>query len=190
MDNIPMNNPNAGKVVMFTNITDKDFTHAFGGQPFFVKAGSTIPFPYDLGKHLAKHLARRIFLDNDKSPTTYDPHHPDTKNGVGAPLWNEETEQAMVNKILGQTFQEELPDKKSELQILQEQVAALNAKFGGTKEEELPPVVAPEVAASGGYKDKAEVIAELTTRGVQFNPRLSKDKLIALLESADQEQSS
>lgn len=180
-----MQNPNAGKIVMFTNITNKDFTHAFGGQPFFVKAGETVPFPYELGYHLAKHLSRRIFLDEDTSPTTYDPNHPETKSGVGAPLWNDDTEKAMINKILGKTFENEVSAPKSEIELLKEQVAALNEKFGGTKEEELPPVVTPEVASSGTYKDKAEVIAELTLKGIKFDARQSKDKLIALLESQE-----
>lgn len=186
MDNIPMNNPNAGKVVMFTNISDKDFTHAFGGQPFFVKAGETVPFPYDLGMHLATHLSRRMFLDGDTSPKNYDPSRPDPTQGIGRPLWNETTEREMIDKILGTQYQEELAAPKSEMQILQEQVAALNAKFGGTKDEVLPPVITPEVEASGSYKDKAQVIAELTKKGVAFNPRLGKDKLIELLESSDE----
>lgn len=185
MENIPVNNPNAGKVVMFTNISDKDFTHAFGGQPFFVKAGDTIAFPYDLGMHLATHLSRRIFLDGDKSATTFDPTRPDKTSGVGAPLWNDTMEREMINKILGTQYQEELVAPKSEMQILQEQVAALNEKFGGSKDEVLPPVIPTEVEKTGTYQDKAEVIEALTKKGVTFNARLSKDKLIELLHSEE-----
>jgi len=176
---------NIGKVVMFTNITDTDFSHPFGGQPFFVKAGETVAFPYDLGKHLARHLARRIFLDADKSPRTYDANHPDTRSGVGAPLWNEDTESAMVEKILGKTYEQEVPDKKSEIEILQEQVKALNEQFNKGKQQDEAELIIPDsVANSGTYKDKAEVIAELTLKGIKFDARQSKAKLEELLVEA------
>lgn len=178
-----MQNPNAGKVVMFTNITDKDFTHAFGGQPFFVKAGDTVPFPYDLGLHLATHLARRIFLDDDKSPHTYDPNHPDTKNGTGRPLWNEESERAMVEKILGKTFQEEVAAPPSEIELLRQKVDELSRQFSANAEDKNSVAAA---TVDGEYKDKAEVIAELTMRGIKFDARSTKDKLIALLEESKQ----
>jgi hypothetical protein len=185
-------NPNAGRVVKFTNITAKDFSHAFGGQPFFVKAGETVMFPYDLAKHLAKHLARRIFLDADTSPTQYDPQ--DKTGGAGRALWDDAKEQDMMGKILGDSFTEETMAPKSELEALKEKVDALNKRFNeqGTPAEAVVAApsqdasVAPQSdvkadVAALGYKDKAEVIAELQKRNIQFDARQTKAKLEALL---------
>lgn len=186
----PPVNPNAGRVVRFTNITDKDFSHAFGGQPFFVKAGETVMFPYDLAKHLAKHLARRIFLDADTSPTQYDPN--DKTGGTGKALWDEAKEQEMMGKILGESFTEELLAPKSELEQLKEKVEALNARFnqppvveavaGTTPSQDTSEITQSDVKANGtGYRDKADVIAELQKRNIQFDARQTKAKLEALL---------
>lgn len=190
-------NPNLGKVVSFTNITDKDFTHAYGGQPFSVKAGETVPLPYDLGKHLAKHLARRIFLEGDKSASVYDPN--DKTGGVGKPLWNEDMERQMIAKILGQVIQESQPEPKSETELLKEQVADLQKRFGemfkaptpvASQPQGVSPVSEQPVASSElpseitTYMDKADVIAQLKEKGITFDARQSKAKLEALLKES------
>lgn len=124
-----MNNPNIGKVVQFTNITDKDFTHAFGGQPFFVKARDTVMLPYDLADHLATHLSRRIYLDGDSSPTEY-AEGKDRTGGMGRPLWTEEMEKTMKAKIMGQVFEQTTPAPKSEIEELRAKLDALASQFG------------------------------------------------------------
>jgi hypothetical protein len=175
---------NAGKVVYFTNITDKDFEHAFGGQPFFVKAGETKMFPFDLADHLAKHLARRIFIEEDKSPRVFDPN--DKSGGNGAPLWNDEKEAAMKAKILGEVYQEELAAPKSEIQVLVEKVDELNkfkesieGKQAAPSEAPATPDVIPPPLTE--YKDKAEVIDALKAKGIAFDARSSKATLEKLL---------
>ena len=198
-----MQNPNIGKVVQFTNITDKDFTHAFGGQPFFVKAGETVMLPYDLADHLATHLSRRIYLDGDNSPTEYT-EGKDRTGGMGRPLWSDEQERAMKVRILGQTFENSVAAPKSEIEELREKLDALASQFGtqapwqqrpseiteAAKEaavieaeaEKDAPIGAQNTKSVLGFKDKADIIAELTSRGVPFNARLGKDKLQALLD--------
>jgi hypothetical protein len=178
-----MNNPNLGKIVKFTNITSKDFTHAFGGQPFFVKAGDTVMLPYDLGHHLAKHLARRIFLDGDTSSSIYDPT--DKTGGSGKVLWDDDKEAQMVAKILGETIQQEVPVAKTDVELLNEKVAELNRQFSevlGKKAEQASEPSSADVAPNpGGYKDKAEVIAELKALGVAVDARQTKAALEAKL---------
>lgn len=198
MANPQPSDPHLGKIMRFTNITDKDFTHAFGGQPFFVKAGESVMLPYHLAKHLAKHLSRRIYLDKDTSLSAYDPN--DKTAGVGKPLWDDDQEQAMMVKILGETLQEGLPEEKTEMQLLKEKVDELQKRFGNLpdiKPDVLPAdagtvpnqdvgnTVAPDVkamvASTNGYRDKAEVIAELVKRQIPYDARQSKAKLEALL---------
>lgn len=168
-----MDQSNLGKVVKFTNITDKDFSHAFGGQPFFIKAGETVMFPYPLGHHLAKHLARRIFIDGDTSATSYDPKDP--SQGAGIPLWNADKEQAMINKILGDVYEDSKPVQKTENEILREKVDQLQAQFAE---------LLGEKATSDGsvYKDKQDVVEELTALGITFDARKGKAELEKLLK--------
>lgn len=199
---------NVGKVISFTNIDAEDFTHKWGGQPFFVKAGETVMFPYDLAEHLAKHLARKILLRTDKSSTVYDPKDP--SGGTGQRIWTVEDEQQLVKRILGTAIQQEVPREKTEVEILNEKVDALQKQFpeitqqpatkpavsvpaptaseeGNVKASTPPPVVAKptddkSVVVSPTYTDKAEVIAALKAKGVTFDARLGKDKLQLLLK--------
>jgi hypothetical protein len=160
---------NSNKVVKFTNISTKDFTHSYGGQPFFVKAGETVMLPYDLADHLATHLARRIFIDRDSSPSTYDPK--DATSGHGRPLWDDSAEAEMKAKILGEIFEEASPVKKTEMQMLQDKVNELAQRFTD----------APVTADPATYKDKAEVIKALEAKGIKFDPRAKKADLEQLL---------
>jgi len=116
----PYRNPNEGRVIAFTNITDEDFTHPYGGQPFFVKARETVMFPWSLANHLATHLARKVLLKTDKSSKQYDPK--DETGGVGKPIWDDQAENELKSKILGASYQQEVATPKSEIELLKEQV--------------------------------------------------------------------
>lgn len=174
------NDPNEGKVVMFTNITSQDFSHPWNGHPYFVKAGETVPFPYYLGEHLATHLARKILLATDKGATVYDPKDPTMANGNGTVLWNQQTEDDLKNKILGETFTQEIKRAKTENELLAEQVAELRKLV----EERKDKVVAP--ASIEGYRDKAQVIAEMKALGLPVDARQSKAKLEEQLAKSKQ----
>jgi hypothetical protein len=180
-------NMNLGKVVKFTNITDKDFTHPFDGQPFSVKAGEIVLLPFDLADHLATHLARKIMIDGDKSPTQYDPK--DDSGGRGKPLISAEKEQELKGRILGDVSDAPTEKVKSETEVLRERIDELNKRFDVNV---APPIPEPtldlaELAQDGlslavGYRDKAEVIAELKKRQIVFDARQSKTKLEVLLK--------
>lgn len=172
-----MSNPNEGKVVSFTNITNEDFSHPYGGVPYFVPAGQTLMFPYHLGHHLAKHLARKILIAGDKGATAYDPKDPTMANGNGTVLWNETTEKALIQKILGETFTHEVPRQKTEMELLKEQVEMLNKKFSEGKDPITP-------MSADGFKDKGQIINELKALGVAVDARKSKAALETQLEEA------
>lgn len=168
LNNIPVSNPNEGKVVEFTNITDSDFTHAFGGQPYFIKARSTVMLPYHLAKHLAKHLARKIFISQDKSATRYMPN--DETGGAGKTLYTAEEEQEMVNTILGNTYDQGRSTPKTEMELLNERVKQLEKEFSTQIQE-----------STQNFREKQDVMDELTKLGIKYNPRETKAKLTEIL---------
>ena len=50
-------------VIKLTNPTSEDFTVAFNGQPFTIKAGTTESFSKFVGFHIAKHLSTKMIED-------------------------------------------------------------------------------------------------------------------------------
>ena len=185
---------NDGRVVDVTNISQEDFTHAYGGTPFTIKAGQTVTYPFGLGEHLARHLARRILLQGDTSATSYDAKNPDKAGGRGVPIINETNEREVMTSILSGQATVETVQPKSEVEMLKAQIADLNKfresieqenKHKGKKEDvEKPKEKAIESAGDKPvlYSDKADVIKELKKRKLEFNPKLGKDKLEELLK--------
>lgn len=141
-----------GRIANITNITGEDFTHAYGGQPFTVKAGETLMFPFDLARHLSKHLARKILL----STTPHDP-----KND--RPIFSKETEDSLVLKIMGQEMRMPVSPQLSQAEMLNARVRELN---------ENKPENAPT-----GERTKADVIAELEKAGLPVDKRNSMASL-------------
>ena len=158
------------RVVTFTNIADFDFTPQlgamFGGVGYPVLTGEVKLYPWDLADHLAGALAKQMFLKKDKSVIgTYDPN--DTTGGMGAVLWTDAKIAEVKGKILGEPI------------IGQKEVVMTEAQKTEAKVKELNELE-PEISATG-YKDKAEVIAELQKKGVTFDARRSKSELEKLL---------
>lgn len=141
-----------GRIVPFTNITTEDFTHNYHGQPFTVRAGETQIFPYDLSRHLAKHLARKILFTDAKPESLR----------IDRALYTPETEQQLMSKIMGAESREAVSSQLSEQELLRKRVEELNASK-------------PEGAPEG--RTKADVIAELEAKGLPVDKRLSMAKL-------------
>lgn len=159
------------QIVKVTNISNKDFTAdsgaRFNGRDYSIPAGKSLRCPQTLGEHLAKHLARMIFLQNSEV------------NGKANELaiWSEEDENNLISKIISFEEIEEAKQHKTADDILKEKVMQLNQDVG---EEVL------EINDKNGnvvYNDKAEIIAELEKRGITFNPRSSKSVLEELLKN-------
>lgn len=168
------------KVVTFKNISDFDFTPALGAmfnsRPIFGKAkekciavGEELLFPYHIGRRLAINLAKQILVKKIPNPE-YGKGDPSQQGATGS-FGNEEIN-ALVSKILLSEYQEEKPIKETETDVLMRKFEELNkkvAELGAT-------AVTPE-----GFKDKKQVIEELTKRGVTFDARKSKAELEKLL---------
>ncbi len=175
---------NDHKIVRFTNISYFDFTSEmgamYGGVPYFVPAGKSMLMPMPIGDHLATHLARQIILQ--KAPIR-DEKETDGK-GSDRKLWDEKAILDLKTKIVSEVYEEERPEKADEASVMAARVAALNRDFVPEAPVPTAPVVDAPVAggSTSGYQDKAEVIAELKKRGIQFDARGSKAKLEELLK--------
>ncbi len=196
MNNQPISNENDFKVVEFMNSTDFDFTPDMGcmydSRPIFgmsgnagIMTGERISLPFHIGNQLALNLAKQSLLRN--AP----PHDPKDINPVGKPLWNEESIDAMKASFLNVLYTNDKPVAMSETDKLMQQVNELN-KFvrenipalnqpASSANDPIVPGNSPAPTETVMYKDKAEVIAELTKRGLTFNARDSKAKLEQLL---------
>lgn len=128
-------------------------------------------FPYELADHLATHLARKILIDGDKSLSVYDPKDP--SQGLGKPLWDNESILEMKRKILGEIMENEDVKPKSELEQLKDQVAELNKKFGLNR----------LIDNSTDYKDKGQILEELKKLGANPDPRKSREHLLTELDN-------
>lgn len=174
------------KIVRITNISNFDFTGdlgaRYGGRDFFVPAGGSLLAPFTVGDHLATHLARAIKL---KNAPIRDAKETDGK-GSDRPLWDDASLQELKAKIMKDVYEEEKVNPISEADRMALKIAELNKvvpkdeEQGGNADASniVPMGTGSEVIA---YKDKAEVIAELTKREIKFNARDSKDKLEKLL---------
>lgn len=195
----------AARIVSVTNPFDFDFTHAWGGVPYTLPMGKTLLFPFHLADHLATHLARHSLIN--KAPLR-DDKETDGK-GKDRPLWSEEAIENIKKTIMKEQYTEERTAPRSESEVLAEKIAELNKAFEGLNEKvnaraatEAPaapvevPVVnppadeitnvhagdKPAIEDPQVFKDKAEVIAELTKRGITFDARKTKIELQKLLE--------
>lgn len=197
-----MPNKNEAKVVRLTNIFDFDYTHAYGGVPYQLRAGVTQLFPWAIGDHLATHLARQAIIR--KAPTR-DENADDGRGGESKRsdrhLWDDTAIEALKSKIIQDAYVEERPAVETEAEMYARKIQELNKQFPNLTETS--PIVAPGAAptqppadndhvaegasqfpAANGvvYQDKAAVIAALVAKDIPHNPRSSKATLEALLK--------
>jgi len=178
MDNIQAEND--VKVVTFRNISTFDFTPALGAmfnsRPIFGKAkvgcigiGEELFFPYHIGRRLAINLAKAMLVALIPAPEygKGDPAQQGTKSSFG-----DEEVNKLVNSILISEYKEKAPIQESETEKLLKKFEELNK----TVEELKGKNITPE-----GFKDKAQVIAELEKKGITFDRRKSKADLEKLL---------
>ena len=196
MANPQVSNPNDHKVVTFKNSTDLVFTPALGamydGRPIFgttgtsIKPGESLVLPFHVGNLLAKNLAKAVI--NGQAAET-------DKAGVptGVPLWSEESLIERQQSFLIEMYSEEKAAPMSETDILMAKVEEykklVEKVLPESEKESLVEDTSPKENDSKDeapkeekvYSDKAEVIAELNKRDIQFNARLSKANLEKLL---------
>ena len=166
-----------------TNIDKEDFTHPYGGVPFTVKAGETITFPFDVGVHLARHLARKILIRGDKGATSWRADDPTNNGGNGFPIWNAETEETMIRKILGESFTVESEREKSDIEKLQDEIKRLN-DFRKTFEEDA--TTAQATSGDIATMNRKELFAEAKRRGVKASLSDTNDAIRKLLEKKEE----
>jgi len=177
-------NPNDYRVVTFTNKTDFAFTPELGcmydSRPIFgksgasVESGESVVLPFHVGNLLAKNLAK----------ASMNRAAPEDAKGIptGVSLWSEESLQIRQASYLTKMYSEDKPAQISETDKLMAKVEEYKALV-----DKLIPVehkkeeVETNLETSDGYKDKADVIAELEKRQIKFDARKSKADLEKLL---------
>lgn len=183
-------NPNDFKVVTFTNKEDFVFTPELGSmydsRPIFGKSGAPIQpgesvvLPYHVGNLVAKNLAKQAMVRNVPA---------DDKNvPTGVSIWDEPALQSRQASYIENMFSEEKPTMMSETDLLMAKVEEYKAlveqvlpqserdKLSGAKTEESTDET-PKAESPAVYQDKADVIAELTKRGIKHDARKSKAEL-------------
>ena len=182
------NNQNDYKVVRFQNNTDFDFTHDMGcmynSVPISgvkgvngIAAGEEMTLPFHVGNRLAINLAKMVMVKSDDGKPL--------KDAQGNPMadraiWSETQLEDSAKSFLTELYSEAKPVAVSETEKLLakvEEYKTLVEKVIDGKAE------APEVSTPSAtvFADKAEVIAELTKRGVTHDKRKSKAELEKLL---------
>lgn len=187
-----VSNPNDYKVVAFHNSTDFRFTPDMGcmfdGRPINgisgeagIDAGESLTVPYHIGHQLALNLAKVSIMKN--APTVDAAGIP-----TGVPLWDDQRLLKLKDSYLKELYVEEKSKVLSETDKLMAKVEEYKKMVEDlvvSKKEEAPAeVVAPVVQASTGpmtFADKADVLSELTKRGIKFDARKSKAELEKLI---------
>lgn len=171
-------NENELKIMKVTNISDFDFNGEngarFDGHDYLIKKGEFLRAPYGVALHLAKHLAQAILIR--KAPIRDEKQV--NGRGVDVALFNEENVKKLIDLIMSEDgMDEKLAAKKSEGELTKEKIAALNNSTSSDSNDADDSKI-PETTT---YKDKAEVIAALTEKGIPHDPKLPKAKLEELL---------
>lgn len=192
-----VSNPNDHRVVTFTNKEQFGFTPEMGcmydSRPIFgitgapgINAGESIVLPYHVGNLLARNLAKVAMT---RQAPSVDPAGIPT----GVPLWDEPKLNRLQASYLTDLYMEQTPVQMSETDRLMakvEEYKAMVDKLIPKQEESKPeapqePVVSDTTTVTtqtpAVYTDKAEVIAELTKRGIKFDARQNKANLEKLL---------
>lgn len=180
-------NPNDYKVVAFHNATSFRFTPEMGcmfdgrsingmtGEPG-IDAGETMTVPYHIGHQLALNLAK-VAITRD-APSVDQAGIP-----TGVPLWDDSRLESLKKSYLKELYVEEKAKPMSETDKLMAKVEEYKAMVDTlvSKKGEGEVDATPTTQAPRTYVDKAEVLAELTKRGVKFDARTSKAELEKLL---------
>ncbi len=197
MDN-PKVDPNAFKVVSFTNKTDFTFTPEMGcmydGRPISgitgapgINGGESMTLPYYVGHRLATNLAKIVKLRRA-------PIQDEANNPVGKPLWSDEDLENLKNSFLTELYSEQRPVMMTETDRLMaqveeykkmvEQILPRKIEESPIVQETVAPVVpeASKVETEQVFADKQDVITELEKRGVKVDRRMTKEKLEKLLK--------
>lgn len=185
-------NSNEARVVRFVNPYDFDYTHAYGGVPYHLPVGKPLLLPFNIGEHLATHLARQYFI---RKADSRNDSHIDGRGGESTrsdrPIFTEDTVKEEVKKIITDAYEEQAKPVLTEGELIKAKVDELNRTFEPTGLPIQPPAdndhIAPGAsafpAADGvNYKDKGEVIAALVAKNIPHNPRDTRATLEKLLK--------
>jgi len=154
-------------VVTIKNISDEDFTHSYGGFPYTIRAGETLPFTYPVAHHLAKHLAMKILRKKKQKERKFKDRRDETGKEIN--YYPPEEMKALISQIIVSQVEQPLAPVKTEAQLQKERIEQMQKEY-----KQQQQIKTPEV-------EKKDIIAELEKRGIKFNPRASKEELARIL---------
>lgn len=154
-------------VVIFHNISDEDFVHPWGGRNYRINAGEEVPLGFPVADTLAKHLAMRILRSKAKA---------DGKTGDKINLYPPAEINALIEQIMKETIAQPVEEEISETDKQHKKADVLKKTFADK-------IKTPKVVEI----DKKDIIKDLKSRKVKFNPRDTKEKLMELLIQSEKD---
>lgn len=184
-----MPSANDYKVVKFKNSTDFDFTHDMGcmynSVPISgvqgvlgIKSGEEMTLPYHVGNRLSVNLAKAVMVRSDDGKPLKD------ANGnpmADKAIWSEPQLDATAKSFITELYKETAPLALTETDKLLAKVEEFKSQMKKQGIDLDAPESAESVAAVKGFKDKKDVLDELTRRGIVHDKRKSKAELEKLL---------
>ena len=117
-----------GRIVLFTNFTDKPFVGMWNKQEFKFKPGESKYMEYWRARHFAKHLVNQELADASKYPHGANSQSPKEVNGSWAdPLFAE-----LYNKAVKEQGEEE-----TEIKAPNNAVDMIDAQVRGDREQQI-----------------------------------------------------
>ena len=159
-----MNKPNQAEIeaeerdrviARFTNIDNESFTHSYKGVSITVQAGESYMGRLPECEHLAHHLARKILAREAKRKIS------PMDNKIR--LWTPEQLRDLESKIVVRVNKEESTSNPTPEEARRQDLEQIA--------KNVPSKPVPEVT-------KKDVIAELKSRGVEANIRMTKEELL------------
>ena len=154
-------------IVTIKNPTKNAFTHSYDGFSYTIEAGETLPFPYPVGMHLAKHLAMKMSRDDAQKGVAKGAD----KSNVN--MYSEQRMSKYLSQIIVDRKDQPLPAQKSEGELMREKTQEMQESQGKDANDPAAKVT------------KKSVMEELDKRKIRYNPRDSKEDLLAQLTQAE-----
>lgn len=151
-------------VVFIKNIDAEPFTHEYGGVPYTLHAGESLPFPYPVAMHLAEHLAKKLIRQEAKKKGKLEGN--DDRKSVT--LYTSQALAPYMAQIVQNRVDRPVAPVVSEADLLKQ------------KTEEIQRTMVPSKTARPEISKK-DIVDELKKRGIKFNPRDTRENLLALI---------
>lgn len=182
-------------LLVVRNILPKDFTAAWGGQPFTILANGEKVYPRFIAEHMAKHMTDAALLQREEDIAK--------KQGISRPKYsllnNKQMRDEIMATILPKVYQSYLEQpRQTEQERVAQQIESASADYFSQKVEEAPPEApAPpsDTTVEGTSSDvslldpkkkkptKAQLIADCENLGIDLTGDETYNELVAKIQA-------